>query len=157
MLTFAGQPGAFLLHARSSPHSFLIDLGQEVLNLGYSEKWKKSANAIKLEVYTLCLAYKDPRVPWYARLLAACVIAYALSPIDLIPDPIPVVGYLDDIILLPVGIYLVLKMIPPEVIEECRQKAEIAAIRPGAGRWIAAGVIILIWIVAAGLLIRWMV
>ncbi len=111
---------------------------------------------MKREVYTLCLAYKDPRVPWYAKLLAACVIAYALSPIDLIPDPIPVVGYLDDIILVPIGIYIVLKMIPPEVIDECRQKAEIAAIRPGPGRWIAAGVVVLIWIAVAALIISWM-
>ncbi len=124
--------------------------------MGYFEKWKKNAAEIKREIYALCLAYRDPRVPWYAKLLAACVIAYALSPIDLIPDPIPVVGYLDDIILLPIGIYLVLKMIPPEIIDECRQKAEIGAIQPGRGRWIAAGVIIVIWIAVAVLLIRWM-
>lgn len=125
--------------------------------MGYFETWKKNATGIKREVYTLCLAYKDPRVPWYAKLLAVCVIAYALSPIDLIPDPIPVVGYLDDIILVPIGIYLVLKMIPPEVIDEYRQKAETARIRPRAARWIAAGVIVLIWIAVAALFIRWLV
>jgi uncharacterized membrane protein YkvA (DUF1232 family) len=69
-------------------------------------------------VYAIYLAYKDPRVPWYAKLLATCVVAYALSPVDLIPDFIPILGYLDDLILVPLGIYLVIKMIPDEVMAE---------------------------------------
>jgi uncharacterized membrane protein YkvA (DUF1232 family) len=65
---------------------------------------KHKARALKTEVYAIYLAYKDPRVPWYARILAVCVVGYAFSPIDLIPDPIPVIGYLDDLILVPLGI-----------------------------------------------------
>src|SRR5207248_1616657 len=74
--------------------------------------WRQRARALKQETLALCFALRDPRVPWYARLLAAGVVAYALSPIDLIPDFIPVLGYLDDLILVPVGIALVLKLIP---------------------------------------------
>ena len=90
---------------------------------GIVERFKQKADQLKQEVYALYLAYKDPRVSWYARLFAACVIGYALSPIDLIPDFIPVLGYLDDLILLPLGIGMALKMIPPAVLAECRQKA----------------------------------
>ena len=84
--------------------------------------WKRrAAEFVTRELYALYLACKDPRVPWYAKLLAVGVAAYAFSPIDLIPDFIPVLGYLDDLILVPLGIYLVLKLIPDEVMSECRQ------------------------------------
>lgn len=86
-------------------------------------RWRARAQRLKGEIYALCLAYRDPRVPWYAKALGACVVAYALSPVDLIPDFIPVLGYLDDIVLLPMGIALTLKMIPPDVMAECRQQA----------------------------------
>ena len=85
--------------------------------------WKARALQLKAETYAIYLAYRDPRVPWHARLFAACVVGYAFSPIDLIPDFIPVLGYLDDLILIPLGITLALRMIPPEVMAECRQKA----------------------------------
>src|SRR5882672_9853477 len=88
--------------------------------------WRLRARALKLEVYALYLAYRDPRVPLPARILAACVAAYAFSPIDLIPDFIPVLGYLDDLILVPLGVWLALRMIPAPVMAECRAKAALA-------------------------------
>lgn len=93
-------------------------------------RWKHWARTLKREVYALYLAYRDPRVPWYARLLAGVVVAYAFSPIDLIPDFIPVLGYLDDLLLVPLGIALVIRLIPPHVLAECRAEA---------GRIMAAG------------------
>ena len=95
------------------------------------------------------LACRDPRVPWYARLFAGLVVAYALSPIDLIPDAIPVIGYLDDLVLVPLGIALVTKMIPPDVVAECRERArqEQDTVKPG--RWGAIALIAAIAVVAA--------
>lgn len=84
--------------------------------------WKQRARELKTELYALYLAYRDPRVPGPARIFAACVVAYAFSPIDLIPDPIPVIGYLDDLVLVPLGIALARKMIPPK----CWPSAESA-------------------------------
>ncbi|HBX70770.1 MAG TPA: hypothetical protein DEH25_15670 [Chloroflexi bacterium] len=117
--------------------------------------WKQRAQHIKSEIYALYLAYKDPRVPWYARVFAALVIAYAFSPIDLIPDPIPILGYLDDLLLLPVGIWLAIKLIPPEVLAENRQRAQtdLAANHPVSR--VAAIVIIMIWLLLAGAFIAW--
>ena len=97
------------------------------------------------------LAYRDPRVPWVARVLAACVAAYACSPIDLIPDPIPILGYVDDLILIPLGIKLALSMIPAGVMAESREKAR-EIIRQGKPvNRAAAVVIVAIWLVAAAL------
>ena len=76
------------------------------------ENFKKSLRALKSELAALYLAYRDPRTPWYARVAAILVIAYALSPIDLIPDFIPVLGYLDDLVILPLGIFIAIKLIP---------------------------------------------
>lgn len=87
------------------------------------EQWKQRARLLKTELYALYLACKDPRVPWYARLVAACVVGYAFSPIVLIPDPIPVLGYLDHLILVPLGISLAIRLIPLSVLDECRVKA----------------------------------
>ncbi len=113
--------------------------------------WKQRARQLKIEVYELYLAYRDPRVPWYARVFAACVVAYAFSPIDLIPDPIPVLGYLDDLVLVPLGIVLALKMIPVSVMNECRVRAsEIAAQGKPINR-AAAVVIVIIWFLLAAL------
>ncbi|MCJ7619603.1 MAG: YkvA family protein [Anaerolineae bacterium] len=117
------------------------------------DSWKQRANRLKLETYAIWLAYKDPRVPWHARAFAACVVGYAFSPIDLIPDPIPVLGYLDDLVLIPLGIGLALRMIPPEVMVECRQRAE-AAMREGKPtNWKAAAVIVTLWVILASLVI----
>ena len=111
--------------------------------------WKEKARALKRETYAVYLACRDPRVPWYGRALAACVVGYAFSPIDLIPDPVPVLGYLDDLILIPLGIAVVLKTIPPEVMAECREKAAIAMAGGTPKNWIAAGIIVAIWILLA--------
>jgi len=101
---------------------------------------------LKLEVYALYIASKDRRVPWYARVVAVAVVAYAFSPIDLIPDPIPVLGYLDDLILIPLGIALVIKLIPAEVMQDCREKAALTMQAGKPKNWVAGGIIILIWV-----------
>jgi uncharacterized membrane protein YkvA (DUF1232 family) len=111
------------------------------------ETWKQRARAIKRDTYALYLACRDPRVPWYARVLAACVVAYAFSPIDLIPDFIPVLGYLDDLVIVPLGIALVLKMIPPIVLSESRAQAAVAQGKPT--NWTAAIIIVAIWLLLA--------
>jgi uncharacterized membrane protein YkvA (DUF1232 family) len=114
------------------------------------EGWKRRARQLKTEIYALYLAYRDPRVPWYARIFAACVVGYAFSPIDLIPDPIPVLGYVDDLILIPLGVALAIKMIPPDVLADSRARAKV--IMAGEGRPVnrAAGVVIVaLWMVLA--------
>jgi len=117
------------------------------------DSWKQRARQLRVETYAIWLAYKDPRVPWYARAFAACVVGYAFSPIDLIPDPIPVLGYLDDLVLIPLGIALALRMIPPEVMVECRQKAD-AVMREGKPtNWKTAAAIVTLWVMMASLVI----
>jgi uncharacterized membrane protein YkvA (DUF1232 family) len=119
------------------------------------QTWKQRARQLKKETYAIYIACKDPRVPWYARVFAGFVVAYAFSPIDLIPDVIPILGYLDDLVLVPLGIILVLKMIPPAVLAECREKAEALT---GEGKpisWIAAGMIVAIWLLLGILVIIW--
>ena len=98
----------------------------------------------------LYFATRDPRTHWYAKVLAGFVVAYALSPIDLIPDFIPVLGYLDDLVLLPLGMWVAIKLIPVEVMEENRARAAVVSDRPVSR--IAAFAIVLIWIGAAALL-----
>jgi len=117
------------------------------------EAWKQWARQLKVETYAVYLAYKDPRTPWYARIFAACVVGYAFSPIDLIPDPIPVLGYLDDLVLVPLGVALALKMIPTAVLAECREKAQAAMGQGKPTNWTAAGIIIAIWLLLAVLAI----
>ena len=85
--------------------------------------WKDRAKKLKTEIHALLIAYRDPRTPWIAKAWVLLVIAYALSPIDLIPDFIPVLGYLDDLILLPLGIALALRLIPADIMAEAREKA----------------------------------
>jgi len=113
------------------------------------ENWKSQARKLKRESYALYLAYRDPRTPWVARLFSALVVAYAFSPIDLIPDPIPVLGYLDDLILIPLGIYLAVKMIPPDVLEECREQSESVMAQGKPVNRAAAVVIVAIWLLLA--------
>ena len=120
------------------------------------ERWKARARQLKVEVYALYLAYRDPRVPWYARLFAACVVGYAFSPIDLIPDPIPVLGYLDDLILIPLGVKLALAMIPAQVLAENRVKAQEIMRQGKPVNRVAAAVIIAIWLLLAALVIAWL-
>jgi uncharacterized membrane protein YkvA (DUF1232 family) len=107
--------------------------------------WKQKAKQLKTEVYALYLAGRDPRVPWYAKVLAVCVVAYALSPIDLIPDFIPVLGYVDDLILLPLGIALTLKLIPPSVMTECRERARTTIAQSRRVSWVGGLAIIIVW------------
>jgi uncharacterized membrane protein YkvA (DUF1232 family) len=111
------------------------------------------ASALKRQTLVVWLAARDPRMPLAVRLLALAVAAYALSPIDLIPDFIPVVGYLDDLLLLPLGIALILRLTPPEVAAAARAAADAMASRPVSRT--AAIVIVLVWIAAAWLAARW--
>jgi uncharacterized membrane protein YkvA (DUF1232 family) len=119
--------------------------------VSFFDRIRQRAASIKTETYSLYLAYKDPRVPLYARIFAACIVGYAFSPIDFIPDPIPVFGYLDDLILIPLGIWLALKMIPPDVLSECRIKAQEIIKQGKPVNKTAAVIIVLIWISLAGL------
>ena len=119
-------------------------------------KIRERAAALERGTWVLYRAYRDPRVSRPARLIIALVVGYAFSPIDLIPDFIPVLGYLDDLLLVPAGILLALRMIPPEVLAECRARVREdfeAGRRPG--RW-AAVVIVIIWLLLIVLLFRWL-
>lgn len=118
------------------------------------EKLKAFAKALKAEIAVLASALTDPRTPLSAKLLGAAVVAYAVSPIDLIPDFIPVLGYLDELILLPMALWAVRKLIPADVLAEHRAK-----VPPGtrlAKSRTAAAVIVLIWIVSLVLVGRWL-
>jgi len=117
------------------------------------QTWKQRARQLKQETYAMYLALRDPRVPWYARLFAACVVGYAFSPIDLIPDFVPVLGYLDDLIIVPLGIALALKMIPADVMAECRARSQAAMAEGKPVNRVAAGIIIAIWLMVAAALV----
>ena len=125
--------------------------------MSFMQTWKKKARELKTEVYALYLAYRDPRVPWPARIFAGLVVAYAFSPIDLIPDPIPILGYLDDLILVPLGAALARRMIPPLVLAECRVKAKEVMAAGKPVNWVAAGVVVAIWLVVAALTTVWLI
>ena len=124
------------------------------------DSWKQRARRLKRDTYALYLAARDPRVPWYTKALALGVVGYALSPIDLIPDFIPIIGYLDDLILVPVGIALVLRLTPGYVLAESRERAQEAIDRGALScTWparIATSVIVLTWLVALALSV-WLV
>lgn len=115
--------------------------------MGLVEALKTRARALKRDTYVLYLAVRDPRTPWYTRAVAAAVVAYALSPFDLIPDFIPVVGYLDDLVLVPLGIALALRLVPGPVIDDCRQRAQAVEGRPVS--WVGAAFIVAVWSIAA--------
>ena len=121
----------------------------------FRDKYKNAVRTLKADTYALYLAYRDPRTPWYAKVWAALVVAYAFSPIDLIPDFIPVLGYLDDLLLVPLGVFLALKLIPAEVMIECRQQARENHEKPV--NWWTGALIILLWLALAGLGIAWIV
>ena len=115
-------------------------------NVKAFERWKQKSRQIKIEIYALYIAYRDPRVPWYAKAFVALVVGYAFSPIDLIPDFIPVLGYLDDLVLIPLGVFIALKMVPEKVMEDCRTRSkEVMSEKKPINR-AAAIVIILIWL-----------
>ena len=110
------------------------------------EKLKSRARALKNEAFAVYLAAKDPRTPWYARALIFFVVAHTFSPIDLIPDFIPVLGYLDDLIITPGGLWLAVRMIPPEVLEEARKTVATEGVGRSVG-YVGAVIIVLMWIV----------
>ena len=122
-----------------------------------TDQWKRSARALKAETYALHLAFRHPQTPWFAKAFAGLVVAYAFSPIDLVPDFIPVLGFLDDLILVPLGIALALRMMPAGVMDECRAQAkrEIGEGKPV--NWFVAVIIIGIWLGLAGLCILWLI
>jgi uncharacterized membrane protein YkvA (DUF1232 family) len=117
--------------------------------LSHLKAWARN---LKRDSHAIYLASRDPRVPWYAKALAMAVAAYALSPIDLIPDFIPVVGYLDDLVIVPLGIWLVVSLIPDEVMAECRAKADAVGQRPVSRAGMIA--IIAVWI-AGAIMLGW--
>ena len=112
-------------------------------------RWRQWARGVKRDVYALYLAAGDPRVPWYAKAVAVSVAAYALSPIDLIPDFVPVLGYVDDMVIVPVGILLAVRLVPPDLMAEFRAAAARPDRSPPIGR-VGAAVIVALWI--AGIL-----
>ncbi len=122
------------------------------------QRLKSWARLLKSDIVTLWFACRHPQTPLPAKIAAMLIVAYAFSPIDLIPDFIPVLGLLDEIILLPVFIWLTLKLVPPPVIAECRIRAQewLAALKPKPRNYIAAAVIVALWIFAAWLLWRWL-
>src|SRR5512144_2954798 len=111
------------------------------------DKLRTRARLLKKEVYAIYIAARDPRTPWYAKALIFLIVAYALSPIDLIPDFIPVLGYLDDLLIVPGGIWLAIRLIPAEALEEARVAAGTYSIDKRV-RFLGAAIIILIWILA---------
>ena len=121
---------------------------------------KQRARALKAETYALYLAYRDPRVPWYAKVLAAVVVAYAFSPLDLIPDFVPILGYLDDLILVPLGIALALRLIPPEVMADARAQAAEHLSGDKPRNWVAGAAILTVWLLLLALsiaiVVRWL-
>ena len=119
--------------------------------MGRVAQW---ARTLKRESLALTYLARDPRTPWYAKLLASAIVAYAFSPIDLIPDFIPVLGLLDDLVLLPAGIWLVLRLVPQQVLADSRTRAQAALERPASRA--AAVVIMLVWIASAVALGAWL-
>ena len=115
---------------------------------------KEWARSIKRDVVALWYAARDPRVPWYAKALAACVVAYALSPIDLIPDFIPVLGYLDDLVIVPLGIIAAVRLVPPALMTEFRERASQRSERPKS--YAGAILVATVWITAVAAVAAWM-
>ncbi len=123
---------------------------------GRLAKWKEDAGRLRVEVVALYLASRDPRTPWYAKVLLALVIGYAISPIDLIPDFIPILGYVDDLVLIPAGVAAVRKLIPPEVLQECRERARSETAFTTRQKWIGAALIVAVWLLALYLFLRFL-
>jgi len=114
-------------------------------------KWKQRVIRINAEAFALFVACRDPRTPWYAKAFALCVVAYAFSPIDLIPDFIPGAGYLDDLVLVPLGIMIARRLIPTHVLEESRRRADAAVVQVRPWRRAIIVVVIVIWLLLTGL------
>jgi uncharacterized membrane protein YkvA (DUF1232 family) len=112
-------------------------------------RWRERARRLRREVYALYLACRDPRVPWYAKALAGTMVAYALGPIDLIPDFVPVLGYLDELIVIPLGVLLVRRLVSDDVLADCRARAEVMTEKPVSRT--GAAIVIGVWLLLAGL------
>ena len=125
----------------------------ETATPSFIARMKQWARGIKRDVVTVYFAARDPQAPMGVRILAAVVAAYALSPIDLIPDFIPVLGYLDDLIVVPLGLLLVMRLIPDEVLANARAKADTLLAKPRS--LLAAACFVLIWLVLGFYLVRW--
>lgn len=121
---------------------------------GAIERLRRRVDALKADTYALALASRDPRVPWHAKAVAALTVAYALSPIDLIPDFIPIIGYLDDLVLVPFGLAMAIKLIPPALLAEHRARAAIQFARGGPRSRAGLVLVIVTWILAAAWLAR---
>ena len=119
------------------------------------ERMRQWARTLRRDVLALYLAARDPRVPWYAKAVAACVAVYALSPIDLIPDFIPILGYLDDLVIVPLGIWVAIHLIPPSLLQEHRQAA-MARCQPRPRSWVGAAIILGLWGLAGGAMVWWL-
>jgi uncharacterized membrane protein YkvA (DUF1232 family) len=120
--------------------------------LGRVKHWAK---VLRRDLHATWLAARDPRVPWHAKAVALFVTAYAFSPIDLIPDFVPVLGYLDDLVIVPIGLWLAIRLIPPDVMKECRAAAELAAKEPVSK--VGAAITVLVWLMltAGAVLLAW--
>lgn len=116
-------------------------------------EWMNRAEELEIEVYALYLAFRDDRTPLTAKAVIALIVAYAVSPIDPIPDFIPGLGYLDEFVVLPGGVAIALWLIPDEIIDECRERAG-EEINMGRARWIVAAIVILLWILVGILVAR---
>ena len=116
---------------------------------------KKQARHLRVETFALYLAARHQGTPWYAKLFVAGVVAYAFSPIDLIPDFVPILGYLDDLVLIPLGVTVAMKMIPPAVMSECRVRAQEIITHGKPISRVAGVVIVLIWVTLAALCAMW--
>ena len=119
------------------------------------EHMRQWARTLRRDVLALYLAARDSRVPWYAKAVAACVAVYALSPIDLIPDFVPILGYLDDLVIVPLGIWLAIRLIPPFVLEELRQAA-MARYQQRPKSWVGAAIILILWGFIGGAVVWWL-
>jgi uncharacterized membrane protein YkvA (DUF1232 family) len=135
----------------SVPSTRRSGLASEIGAAVVIRRLRARAHSLKSWVYALNLVYQDPRVPLFARLFALGVVAYALSPIDLVPDFVPVLGYLDDLVLIPLGISLAIRMIPRPVLEECRARAEAELADGWPASRVAAVVIVAVWLLLAWL------
>lgn len=125
------------------------------LDMPLLAEFKQRARRLKAETFALYLAARHPETPWYAKLLIATIVAYAFSPIDLIPDFIPILGYLDDLILIPIGIAFAIKMVPPSVLAECRARAQEVALNGKPVSRIAGAAVVIIWLTLAVLCMVW--
>jgi uncharacterized membrane protein YkvA (DUF1232 family) len=119
------------------------------------ERLKRRADRLKVETFALYLAARHPGTPWYAKLLVAAIVAYAFSPIDLIPDFIPVIGYLDDLVLIPLGIALAIKLVPPPVLAECKARAQETMVSGKPVSRVAGTVVVMIWLALTVLCFAW--